>query len=203
VSERKAWAAEAQGEVASTGARDRSQGAEVRAAVEVVVDVDEYSAVERGVEGFLKLADVAAIEVQPCGESAVLGFPGCDAERHRGQIGTGCVEAGGRAHQDVFPGATPDVEYAAPDGARFGEGLERRLWSADIRSRGGCALDATAALVNQHGLAAVTMSDIAKHAGIGRATLYIGQRQEAGRAQRRRATGSRGRRDRRHRQSRC
>jgi AcrR family transcriptional regulator len=33
-------------------------------------------------------------------------------------------------------------------------------------------LDATAALVNQHGLAAVTMSDIAKHADIDRATLY-------------------------------
>lgn len=34
------------------------------------------------------------------------------------------------------------------------------------------ALDATAALVAEHGLPAVTMSRVAQHAGIGRATLY-------------------------------
>jgi AcrR family transcriptional regulator len=34
------------------------------------------------------------------------------------------------------------------------------------------ALDATAALVAEHGLVALTMSQIAERAGIGRATLY-------------------------------
>jgi AcrR family transcriptional regulator len=50
------------------------------------------------------------------------------------------------------------------------------LWSETIESHR-CAvrdatLDATAALVAQSGLASVTMSQIAKDAGIGRATLY-------------------------------
>ncbi|HEY2437383.1 MAG TPA: helix-turn-helix domain-containing protein, partial [Solirubrobacteraceae bacterium] len=36
----------------------------------------------------------------------------------------------------------------------------------------GATLDAAAALVAEHGLASVTMSQIAKTAGIGRATLY-------------------------------
>lgn len=51
-----------------------------------------------------------------------------------------------------------------------------RLWSETIEThRGavrGATLDAAAALVAQHGLASVTMSQIAKAAGIGRATLY-------------------------------
>ena len=51
-----------------------------------------------------------------------------------------------------------------------------KLWNQTIETHReavrDATLDATAALVNQHGLAAVTMSDIAKHAGIGRATLY-------------------------------
>jgi AcrR family transcriptional regulator len=51
-----------------------------------------------------------------------------------------------------------------------------KLWNQTIethrRAVRDATLDATAALVSEHGLAAVTMSDIAKHTGIGRATLY-------------------------------
>jgi AcrR family transcriptional regulator len=51
-----------------------------------------------------------------------------------------------------------------------------RLWSETIeahrRTVRDAILDATAALVAEHGLAAVTMSQIAEAAGIGRATLY-------------------------------
>lgn len=49
-------------------------------------------------------------------------------------------------------------------------------WSETVQTHRGevrdAILDCTAALVNQHGLHAVTMSRIAKQAGIGRATLY-------------------------------
>jgi AcrR family transcriptional regulator len=51
-----------------------------------------------------------------------------------------------------------------------------RLWNATIdehrRTVHGAILDATAALVAEHGLAGVTMSQIAAEVGIGRATLY-------------------------------
>ncbi|MET7426748.1 TetR/AcrR family transcriptional regulator [Dactylosporangium sp. NPDC005555] len=51
-----------------------------------------------------------------------------------------------------------------------------RLWDATIddhrRSVHAAILDATAALVAEHGLTGVTMSQIAQAAGIGRATLY-------------------------------
>jgi AcrR family transcriptional regulator len=51
-----------------------------------------------------------------------------------------------------------------------------RLWDETIeahrRAVRDATLDTTAALVAQHGLASVTMSQIAAHTGIGRATLY-------------------------------
>lgn len=51
-----------------------------------------------------------------------------------------------------------------------------RLWNETIeahrRAVTDATLDATAALVAEHGLASVTMSQIAKATGIGRATLY-------------------------------
>lgn len=51
-----------------------------------------------------------------------------------------------------------------------------RLWNQTIaehrRTVHGAILDTTAALVAEHGLAAVTMSRIAQETGIGRATLY-------------------------------
>ena len=51
-----------------------------------------------------------------------------------------------------------------------------RIWSQTIESHRDAvreaAIDATAALVAEHGLTGVTMSQIAKDAGIGRATLY-------------------------------
>jgi AcrR family transcriptional regulator len=51
-----------------------------------------------------------------------------------------------------------------------------RLWKETIdthrRAVRDAILDTTAALVAQHGLRSVTMSQIAEHAGIGRATLY-------------------------------
>lgn len=51
-----------------------------------------------------------------------------------------------------------------------------RLWTASIeghrREVRDAVLDATATLVQQHGLRSVTMSAIAEEAGIGRATLY-------------------------------
>jgi AcrR family transcriptional regulator len=51
-----------------------------------------------------------------------------------------------------------------------------RLWDATIdghrRTMHAAILDSTAALMAQHGVTAVTMSQIAQHAGIGRATLY-------------------------------
>jgi AcrR family transcriptional regulator len=51
-----------------------------------------------------------------------------------------------------------------------------RLWTETIeehrRAVHDATLDATAALVREHGLASVTMSQIAAAAGIGRATLY-------------------------------
>lgn len=51
-----------------------------------------------------------------------------------------------------------------------------KLWNDTIEAHRSAvrdaALDATAALVSEHGLAAVTMSRIAKDTGIGRATLY-------------------------------
>jgi AcrR family transcriptional regulator len=51
-----------------------------------------------------------------------------------------------------------------------------KLWNETIdehrRAVRDATLDATAALVAQHGLASVTMSQIAKETGIGRATLY-------------------------------
>src|SRR5688500_18166630 len=51
-----------------------------------------------------------------------------------------------------------------------------KLWCATIdahrRAVRDATLDATAALVAAHGLSSVTMSRIAKEAGIGRATLY-------------------------------
>jgi AcrR family transcriptional regulator len=51
-----------------------------------------------------------------------------------------------------------------------------KLWTETIeehrRAVHDAALDATAALVREHGLASVTMSQIASAAGIGRATLY-------------------------------
>src|SRR5260370_1031492 len=54
--------------------------------------------------------------------------------------------------------------------------LMPKLWDETIEAhRHGvqeAILDATAELVTQHGLAAVTMSQIAKKTGIGRATLY-------------------------------
>jgi len=54
--------------------------------------------------------------------------------------------------------------------------LVPKLWSETIEAhRRGvreAILDSTAALVTEHGLRAVTMSQIADQAGIGRATLY-------------------------------
>jgi AcrR family transcriptional regulator len=51
-----------------------------------------------------------------------------------------------------------------------------RIWSETIDAHRAAVreatLDATAALVAEHGLASVTMSQIAKDTGIGRATLY-------------------------------
>ncbi len=51
-----------------------------------------------------------------------------------------------------------------------------RLWSQTIESHRrevrDAILDTTAALVTAHGLLSVTMSQIAQHTGIGRATLY-------------------------------
>ena len=51
-----------------------------------------------------------------------------------------------------------------------------KLWTASIeehrRAVHDATLDTTAALVHEHGLASVTMSQIAASAGIGRATLY-------------------------------
>ena len=51
-----------------------------------------------------------------------------------------------------------------------------KLWTQTIdehrRAVRGATLDATAALVAEHGLASVTMSRIAEETGIGRATLY-------------------------------
>jgi AcrR family transcriptional regulator len=51
-----------------------------------------------------------------------------------------------------------------------------RLWTETIEGHRhavqDATLDATAALVAEHGLASVTMSQIAQRAGIGRATLY-------------------------------
>jgi AcrR family transcriptional regulator len=51
-----------------------------------------------------------------------------------------------------------------------------KLWTETIeehrRAVRDAALDSTAALVAEHGLASVTMSRIAEEAGIGRATLY-------------------------------
>src|ERR1700733_4436366 len=51
-----------------------------------------------------------------------------------------------------------------------------RIWSETIDAHRAAVreatLDATAALVAEHGLAGVTMSQIAKDTGIGRATLY-------------------------------
>ena len=51
-----------------------------------------------------------------------------------------------------------------------------KLWNETIeahrRAVREATLDTTAALVTQHGLAAVTMSQIAEETGIGRATLY-------------------------------
>jgi len=55
-------------------------------------------------------------------------------------------------------------------------GTVPRLWSETIESHrrdvGDAIVDTTAALVSEHGLRAVTMSQIAEGAGIGRATLY-------------------------------
>jgi AcrR family transcriptional regulator len=60
----------------------------------------------------------------------------------------------------------------------YGE-LVPKLWNATIDEHRRTVhtvhtaiLDTTAALVAEHGLAGVTMSQIAQHAGIGRATLY-------------------------------
>ena len=57
----------------------------------------------------------------------------------------------------------------------YGEGVPR-LWNATIdehrRAVQGAILDATASLVAEHGLAGVSMSQIAAEVGIGRATLY-------------------------------
>lgn len=54
--------------------------------------------------------------------------------------------------------------------------LVPKLWSETIETHRGAVrsatLDTTAALVAEHGLASVTMSQIAKSTGIGRATLY-------------------------------
>ncbi len=51
-----------------------------------------------------------------------------------------------------------------------------RLWTDTIESHrrevNGAILETTAALVGEHGLASVTMSQIAEKTGIGRATLY-------------------------------
>jgi AcrR family transcriptional regulator len=51
-----------------------------------------------------------------------------------------------------------------------------KLWDETIETHRGAVrnaiLDAAAALVGEHGLASVTMSQIAQSAGIGRATLY-------------------------------
>ncbi len=51
-----------------------------------------------------------------------------------------------------------------------------KLWTATVeehrRAVREATLDATAALVAEHGLASVTMSQVAERAGIGRATLY-------------------------------
>jgi AcrR family transcriptional regulator len=55
-------------------------------------------------------------------------------------------------------------------------GVVPRLWDETIeahrRAVRDATLDTTAALVAQHGLASVTMSQIAEQTGIGRATLY-------------------------------
>ena len=51
-----------------------------------------------------------------------------------------------------------------------------RIWNATIdqhrRAVHDAILDTTASLIAEHGLTGVTMSQIAQHAGIGRATLY-------------------------------
>jgi AcrR family transcriptional regulator len=57
----------------------------------------------------------------------------------------------------------------------YREGVPK-LWTETIDAHRAAvreaALNATQALVAEHGLAAVTMSQVAEHAGIGRATLY-------------------------------
>lgn len=59
--------------------------------------------------------------------------------------------------------------------ALYGPGVPK-LWQESIEAHRSsvrdAALDATAALVMEHGLAAVTMSRIAQDTGVGRATLY-------------------------------
>jgi AcrR family transcriptional regulator len=66
--------------------------------------------------------------------------------------------------------------HSVPDLAVAYPGRVPKLWTETIdahrRAVIDATLDATAALVTEHGLRAVTMSQIAEKAGIGRATLY-------------------------------
>lgn len=67
-------------------------------------------------------------------------------------------------------------ERTRPSNRRDERSEVPKLWSGTIeahrRAVRNATLDATAALVTEHGLRSVTMSQIAEDTGIGRATLY-------------------------------
>src|ERR671914_2947722 len=67
-------------------------------------------------------------------------------------------------------------QYVQTSSSRPYTGLMPQLWTETIeahrRAVRNATLDTTAALVAEHGLRSVTMSQIAQKTGIGRATLY-------------------------------
>ena len=79
------------------------------------------------------------------------------------------------AAEHIGPGSRQSV-YRLADAYRSYGVLVPRLWTETIADHRhavrDAVLDATAALVAEHGLAGVVMSRVAERAGIGRATLY-------------------------------
>src|SRR5262249_23731648 len=86
--------------------------------------------------GFTEIGQATGVVVDEADrEAASAGLVfGC-AQRAGGKVDPRSVQAQRSGHQCVLAGTAAGVEHSAPDRARVGKGLERRLRMTDIPGR--------------------------------------------------------------------